>query len=111
MVQLHPHKIRKSSGKREDAKKQIESMIAEFPNLSIRKMSSASSVSTTLVFHILHDDLHLKPYEYHDWHNLEVHDYDKRLEFAQWFLKLPLKAKYFFYLHRLSLFLSYNTNK
>ena len=89
-------KTRKSSGKREDAKKQIESMIAEFPNLSIRKMSSASSVSTTLVFHILHDDLHLKPYKYHDWHKLEVHDYDKRLEFAQWFLKLPLKAKFFF---------------
>ena len=65
-------KIIKSTGNREHAKKQIESIIAEFLNLSIRKMTSANSFSTTLVFHILHDDFKLKPYKYQDWHKFMI---------------------------------------
>jgi hypothetical protein len=89
------------------AKNQLETMIAKFPNLSIRKAASSLQVSPTLVFTILHDDLHIKPYKYHQWHKLEEHDYEKRLNFAKWFVSLPKNAKFhfifsdeaYFYLH------------
>ena len=68
-------------------------MVAEFPNLSIRKAASSIGVSPTLVYNILHDDLHLKPYKFHEWHKLEPKDYEKRIEFAQWFLSLPSNTK------------------
>ena len=37
---------------------------------------------------ILSDDLHLKPYKLQDWHKLETHDYEKRVEFARWSIEL-----------------------
>ena len=58
---------KKSSDKQRVAQNQLKSMIDEFPNLSIRKAASAVGVSTTLVFNILHDDLNLKPYKFHQW--------------------------------------------
>ena len=75
--------------KREMAKNDVENLVSEFAQLSIRKIASAVSVSPTLVYHILHDDLHLKPYKFFQWHKLEEPDYQKRLNFAHWFLKLP----------------------
>ena len=80
--------------KRQEAKKQLETMVKEFPNLSIRKAASAVNVSTTLVYSILHDDLHLKPYKFNVWQKLETHDYQKRVDFAQWFLSLAPDAKF-----------------
>jgi len=77
------------SKKWEEAKIELQNLIEEMPSLSIRKASSALGVSLTLVFNILHDDLHLKPYKLKDWHKLEVHDYEKRVEFAQWFISRP----------------------
>ena len=71
-------------------------MITEFPTLSIRKIASATNILTTLVYHILHGDFHLKPYKLHEWHKLEPQDYPKRLEFAHWFLKLPEDTKFHF---------------
>ena len=71
------------------AKKQLENMVSDFPKLSIRKAASAVGVSPTLVYHIFTDDLHLKPYKFHLWHKLEDKDYEKRLNFAHWFLKQP----------------------
>ena len=41
------------------------------------------------MYHIFTDDLHLKPYKFHLWHKLEDKDYEKRLNFAHWFLKQP----------------------
>ena len=72
-------------------------MILNFPNLSISKLASTSNVSRKLVYHILHDDLHLKPYKNHNWHKLKANDYEKRVDFAQWFLKLPAQTKFFFF--------------
>ena len=86
---------KKSSEKRIVAQNQLKSMIDQFPNLSIRKAASAVEVSTTLVFNFIHDDLHLKPYKFHQWHKLEAHDYEKRMDFAHWFLSLPMDTKYF----------------
>ena len=71
-------------------------MITEFPNLSVSKAASATGVSTTLIYTILHDDLHLKSYKYHDWHKLEDYDYERRVTFAKWFLSLRSEAKFFF---------------
>ena len=64
-------------------------MLKEFPNLSI-----AVNVSTTLLYSILHDDLHLKPYNFNVWQKLETHDYQKLVDFAQWFLSLAPDAKF-----------------
>ena len=49
-----------------------------------------------MILNVLHDDLHFKPYKYQQWHRLELHDYEKRVDFAQWFLSLPQIAKFFF---------------
>ena len=85
------------SEKREMAKNQLKSMVKDFQSFSISKAASAIGVSTTLVYHILHDDLHLKPYKFHLWHKLEDLDYGKRLFFAQWFLKMPVNRRRFFF--------------
>ena len=77
-----------SDQKREMVKNEVEKLVSDFPNFSIRKAASAVGVSPTLVYHILHDDLHLKPYKFHQWHKLEDQDYEKRLIFANWALNL-----------------------
>ena len=76
-------KPKNPSQKREIAKNQLKTMVSDFQSFSISKAASAIGVSTTLVYHILHDDLHLKPYKFHLWHKLEDHDYEKRLKFAR----------------------------
>lgn len=91
-----PHNKKEPSQKRQEVKNQLETMVTEFPNLSIKKAASAIGVSPTLVYNVLHDDLHLKPYKLHEWHKLEYHDYEKRVEFAEWFLGLPKDHKFFF---------------
>ena len=70
------------SKKRLDAIGPVENLITEFPSLSVRKIASAVGVSTKIVQTILSDDLHLKPYKLQNWHRLETHDYEKRLDFA-----------------------------
>jgi len=95
-VAFMSNKRKNPSEKRIVAQDQLNSMIQQFPNLSIRKAASAVKISLTLVFNILHDDLHLKPYKLHQWHKLEVHDYEKRVDFANRFLSLPKDAKNFF---------------
>ena len=85
-----PPKRKSPIKKREDAKNELETMVTEFPNLSLRKAASAIGVSPTLVYHVLHDDLHWKPYTLHRWHKLEPHVYKQRVKFTQWFLiKFP----------------------
>jgi hypothetical protein len=71
----------------------LENMVSEFPKFYIRKVAAAIDVSPTLVYHIIHDDLHLIPYKFHLWHKLEEPDYQKRIDFAQWFLKLGPETK------------------
>jgi len=90
------HKGEQPSEKRQMAKIELENLVAEIPNLSIRKAASAVGVSPTLIRNILRDDLHLKPYKLHDWHKIEDADYEKRVVFAKWFLSLPAEAKFFF---------------
>ena len=53
-----PPKHKNLGQKREN---QLESLVSDFPQLSIRKAASDVGVSPTLVYHIFHDDLHLKP--------------------------------------------------
>ena len=82
-------KPKKTSQKYEDTKNKLENMVSHFSTFSIRKAASAIGVSSTLVYHILHDDLHLKPYKFHQRHKLEYQDYEKMLAFATWFLNQP----------------------
>jgi hypothetical protein len=82
--------------KREKAKKELEKLVSEFPNLSIRKAACAVNISLTLVYHIFHDDLHLKPYKYHFWHKLDNENYLKKVYFAKFVLQLPPEALEYF---------------
>lgn len=95
-VSQKPRQQKEISMKRQDAKIQLETMVSEFPNLSLRKMASSLNISPTLVFNILHDDMHLKSYKYQTWHKLEVQDYKPRVKFAEWFLSKPLQTENFF---------------
>jgi hypothetical protein len=70
-------KPKKTSQKYEDTKNKLENMVSDFSTFSIRKAASAIGVSSTLVYHILLDDLHLKPYKFHQWHKLDDQDYQK----------------------------------
>ncbi len=70
------------SKKRLNAIEPVENLITEIPSLSVRKISSAVGVSTKIVLTILTDNLHSKPYMLLNWHRLETHDYEKRLDFA-----------------------------
>jgi hypothetical protein len=90
-----PPKHKEISETRKVAKNELEIMVSDFPNLSIRKAASAVNVSPTLVFHILHDDFHLKSYKYQDWHKLEDTDYEKRVKFAQWVLSWPKQSSFY----------------
>ena len=81
------HKNKDSERKRKVAKNDVKN--SKLPSLSIRKAASAFGVSLTLVFSILHDDLHLKLYIFYQWYKLEAHDYEKSVNFDNWFLSLP----------------------
>ena len=87
-----PAKTKEPSKKRLDTTNQLKNMLEQNSSLSIRKMASATQASTFMVFNILHDDLHLKPYKLHDWHKLEDHDYPKRVEFGGWCQKGQLSS-------------------
>jgi hypothetical protein len=78
------------------AKNELIQMVSENPAISSRKAASALQVSQSLIITILHDDLHLKPYKLHDWHKLEERDYAPRVEFATWFLSLPIHSENWF---------------
>ena len=80
------------SEKREKAKNKLEELFLENPSLSIRKASLNVGVSYDLVRRILKEDLHLKPYKLHEWHQLLEGDYQKRLDFADFFIGLPKNA-------------------
>lgn len=51
------------SEKRIKTEKELVQMMTENSSISIRKAASALEVSQTLIFTILHDDLHFKPYK------------------------------------------------
>ena len=90
------HQCLRNIKRQVQTKIKLETMVNELPNLSIRKAASAVGVSPTLIYHVLHDDMHLKPYKYQTWHKLEVHDHEPRLKFAQWFLAKPPATKSIF---------------
>ena len=72
-----PPKHKSSGQKREMVKNQPESLVLDFPQLWLRKATSAVGVSPTLVYYIFHDEMHLKSYKFHLWHKLEYKDYEK----------------------------------
>jgi len=88
-------KPKELSQKRVDARNQLKTMISENTSLSTRKAASAIGVSRYLIISILHDDLHLKPYRTREWHKLETHDYERRVNFATWFLSLHRSVKFY----------------
>ena len=71
------HNNKEPGRKRKVAKNEVKNLISKLPSLSIRKAASAVEISPTLVFSILHDNLHLKPYKFHQWYKLETHNYEK----------------------------------
>ena len=71
-------------------------MIEKNASISTRKVASALQVTQKLIFTILHDELHYKPYKLHEWHKLEPRDYAARVEFATWFLSLPKDTENWF---------------
>ena len=70
-----PAKTKEPSQKRLDTTNELETILKQDSSLSIRKMASSTQSSIFMVFNILHEDLHLKPYKLHAWHKLEDHDY------------------------------------
>jgi len=82
----------KPSAKRVESKNRLEDLFREFDNLSIRKAKAITGISYGTIQSILKEDLHLKPYKEHEWHELEPGDDQKRLDFAQFFRTLPRNA-------------------
>ena len=76
---LYGSKKKRTKSKTRYAKNQLETMATGFSLFSIKKTGSAVDVSPTLLYHILHDDLHLKLYKYQEWHKFEEYYYGKRV--------------------------------
>ena len=72
-------KQKKSGQKREMTKNQLENLVSEY------LVNLVSIVNQTSVQYF--SWWHLKPCKLHLKHNLEDKDYEKRLNFAHWFLK------------------------
>ena len=69
-----PPKPKNSGQNREMVKNQLENLVPECPQLSMRKAASAVGVSPRFVYDNFHDDMHLKPYKFHLSHKLEDKD-------------------------------------
>ena len=67
------------SQKREVARNQLKEMFLENPSLSIRKASASTGISYGMMQNILKEDLYLKSYKLHEWHQLLAADYQKRI--------------------------------
>ena len=81
------------SQKREEGKNQLKEMFLANTSLSIRKASANTGISYGMVQSILKEDLHLKPYEIHQCHQLRAAYYQKRVDFADFFMGLPNNAR------------------
>ena len=86
------NKKKEPDEKRKDAQNLLETMIAEFPNFSIPKAAVAIKVYPKLVYTILYDNLHLKPYKFHELHKLM----EKGKILPNMHLSLPSVAKFHF---------------
>jgi hypothetical protein len=88
-IQDLPHIVNKVNTQRELAKKELTDLIHRLPKLSIRKAACAVGMNRESVRIFLKEDLHLKPYKEHEYHQLLPDDYEKRVEFANWVVSLP----------------------
>ena len=86
-VENLPKKKSLTAQKRGGALKAIKNALTENPKLPIRKLMQVADCSYNMVRSILKDDLKLSSYKIHESHLLHEPDYEKRLEFATWFLK------------------------
>jgi inhibitor of nuclear factor kappa-B kinase subunit alpha len=75
--------------KKSDTKNALISIFKKDPTVSIRKAASATNSSYGLCQSILRKELMLFPYKYHTVQKLHTGDHEKRVEFANWFLKKP----------------------
>ena len=85
-------KPRSLSQKRIDTKNALISIIEKDPTVSVRKAASATNSSRSLCHSIMKEDLMLKPYKIHCVQKLHANDYQKKIEFANWFLNRPKNA-------------------
>jgi hypothetical protein len=81
---------KKGSGppKKRNAEKieEVRQIINEAPQTSIRRVSQQVDLSYETCRQILKKDLHMHPYKLTAVHELLPPDYEKRVEFCQWFL-------------------------
>jgi AraC-like DNA-binding protein len=87
LVEHVPPKHKNLGQKREMAKTQLENIVSEFPQMSIRKAASSVGISPALVYHIFTDDLHFKSLKFHLRYRLEDRNYEKKPNFSHRFLK------------------------
>ena len=79
------------SQKRKIAKNIVENLVSKFPKLSLKMMAQESKISKSTTRKVLIEDLKRKLYKIQDYHQLNPADYQKKVIFAEWFLKLPKK--------------------
>ena len=87
LVEHVPPKHKNLGQKREMAKKQLENIVTDFPQMSTRKAASSVGVSPAPVYYIFTDDLHLKSLKSHLWYKLEDRNYEKKTNFSHRFLE------------------------
>ena len=77
--------------KRRQAIIDVENLVSQFPKMSLKMISGECQISRTLAGKVLKEDLGRKPYKIPIYHQIKPGDYQKRVEFAEWFLKIPQK--------------------
>jgi hypothetical protein len=84
------HKIeRRVTKKRQEAKKSIKIQLSANPSLPLRILSQSNNISPSLARTIVKEDLGLKSMKMTYCQKLFPPDYEKRVDFANYFKKLP----------------------
>lgn len=88
-IQKRPPKHHDRSNRIKALKIQLANLYSQKPKLSIRKAACAVRISYSATRNILVNELHLFPYKQQKAQKLFYDDYEKRINFADWFLARP----------------------
>ena len=90
----------------------VENLVSEFPKLSLKMISGECQISRKLSRKVLKQDLGRKPYKIPMYHQIKPGDYQKRVEFAEWFLRIPqAKSEYLIVSDEAYFYLTESLNK
>lgn len=94
-VQDKPRSGAPKSAITDEKVEEVRVLLENNPGMSLRRVDLASGISVGSAHSIATSVLNLYPYRIQIRHHLKSTDFDKRIKFAEWFLKVPTTAHFF----------------